>query len=113
MERERDFLSAIVEQSGDGIVVVDDKGVVRLVNAEAQRQGASEPAGPLATPSRAALGADAEPLPQEDLPLSRALRGEGASATVLVRPREGRLRRLIARASPLRGPDGSVRGAVV
>src|SRR5207237_2889851 len=34
MERERDLLSAIVEQSGDGIVVVDDKGVVRLVNAE-------------------------------------------------------------------------------
>src|SRR2546421_9775778 len=43
MERERDLLSAIVEQSGDGIVVVDEKGLVRLAHVEAQRQGASGP----------------------------------------------------------------------
>jgi signal transduction histidine kinase len=112
MQRERDLLSAIVEQSADGIVVVDEKGLVRLVNAEAQRQGASGPPEPLQSPFRVVLGPDGEPLPQESLPVSRALRGESASATVHVRLPEG-LRRLNARASPLRGPDGSVRGAVV
>ena len=97
MERERDLLSAIVQQSGDGIVVVDEKGLVRLVNAEAQRQGAT------ATP---------EPLPHEGLPIAEALRGEATSATVQVRLPAG-LRRLNALATPLRAPDGSVRGAVV
>jgi PAS domain S-box-containing protein len=113
LEAERDLLSAIIEQSGDGILVVDDDLRVRIVNCEAQRQG-MRPAGErIDTHIDNAFDPAGEPMAFEDLPISRALRGEAASAVVAVRGADGAVRKLNARGTPLRGKDGRVRGAVI
>ena len=113
VEAERDLLSAIIEQSGDGIMVVGDDLRVRIVNLEAQRQGVRPAGERLETHIDNAFDLQGRPMSFEDLPVSRALRGEAASATVSLRGDDGVVRKVNARASPLRGKDGRLHGAVI
>ena len=113
LEQERELLAAIVEQVSEGIIMTDADGTLRLVNRAAQQMGVR--AGtPMETWARAGMrDAQGRKIPAEEMPLSRALRGETARAVVQHRAPDGSLRALTAAAVPLRRSDGSLRGAVV
>ncbi|WP_437733438.1 PAS domain S-box protein [Sorangium sp. So ce1335] len=113
---EHAVLRRIVGQSGDGIVMVDEHGVVRLMNPEAERQ-----LGPAAERTidewASATGfftPDGAPMPAAQTPLHRALGGEKVEiARWQVRRPDGCVRVLSASASPLRRADGAPAGAVM
>ncbi|WP_433931372.1 PAS domain S-box protein [Sorangium cellulosum] len=113
---EHAVLRRLVGQSGDGIVMVDERGVVRLMNPEAERQ-----LGPAAertidewASTAGFFTPEGAPMPAEQTPLHRALHGEKVeSARWQVRRPDGSLRVLSASASPLRRADGAPAGAVM
>lgn len=116
-EQERDLLRAIFQQSGDGIVVCDERGIIRGFNPEAERQHAVErqPVAPAEWAGAYGLRDVAgRPLPLIETPLYRALHGERVdSARWMVRRPGGEDRLLTGTALPLRHADGSPAGAVV
>jgi signal transduction histidine kinase len=114
LEQERALLSAIVEQVAEGILMADERGVIRLVNRAAGEMGirTGVPADRW-TQEHGLVRGDGTPLPAEETPLWRALHGERASGVVHVRAPEGGIRALASNAVPLRRTDGAVRGAVV
>jgi PAS domain S-box-containing protein len=116
-ESERDLLRAIFEQSGDGIIVCDEKGVVRAFNPEAERQrGRPRQALPPEAwiEGNGLCAPDGGPIALEALPLYRALQGERVTdARWAVRRPDGSLRRMTGTARPLRHADGSPAGAVL
>ncbi|WP_437513826.1 hybrid sensor histidine kinase/response regulator [Sorangium sp. So ce1099] len=115
---ERDLLRALIEQSGDGIMAMDERGVIRICNREAQRQhglAEREVTGDMESlRTLGLLALDGQPLRLEEHPLYRAVRGEKVeNARWLVTRPDGSLRALAGTASPLRHPDGSPAGAVL
>ncbi|WP_437680827.1 hybrid sensor histidine kinase/response regulator [Sorangium sp. So ce131] len=115
---ERDLLRALIEQSGDGIMATDERGVLRICNREAQRQHGVLARGAGAAAARLeGCGMPAAaccPMPLSDSPLERALRGERVeNARWLVTRPDGSVRALAGTASPLRHADGSSAGAVL
>jgi PAS domain S-box-containing protein len=116
-EAERDLLRSIVEQSGDGIIVADEAGVLRVFNPAAARQH-GRPLQELPAAGWAqAYGLEDEegnPLPLERTPLWRAMHGETVSNdSWSVRLPDGTRRLLAGTATPLLRPDGSLRGAMI
>jgi PAS domain S-box-containing protein len=115
---QQEMLRAIVEQSGEGIIAADERGVLRLFNAEAERQhgvslrmlAAHEwPAvdGPPAADR-------APPFAPEQTPLYRGVQGEFVKgAQFRVRRPDGAVRELTGTVAPLRHADGSAAGAVM
>ncbi|HTN86938.1 MAG TPA: response regulator [Sorangium sp.] len=115
---ERDLLRALIEQSGDGIMAMDERGVIRICNREAQRQhglAEREVTGDMESlRTLGLLALDGQPLRLEEHPLYRAVRGDKVeNARWLVTRPDGSLRALAGTASPLRHPDGSPAGAVL
>ena len=117
METRKLLLRLVIEQSGDAIVMADSQGVLRIFNAEAERQhGVSrrEVAAPDWTATYGLLSLDGRPLALEETPLYRALQGQLVSdARWKVRRPDGTVRILNGTASPLRRPDGTLTGAVL
>ena len=116
-EAERDVLHAIIEQSADGIVVVDAAGKICKFNLAAVRQhGTSQRDVP---PEKWAdvyglMRLNGERLPLEETPLYRALSGERVEdARWRVRQPSGDVRTLAGSATPLRTLDGQSAGAVL
>ncbi|WP_257457419.1 PAS domain-containing protein [Archangium lipolyticum] len=114
-EEQRTLLEGIIAQSGDGIMVADAQGVLRLFNPEAERQHGM-PLHPLPVSQWQQYGLideEGRPLPLERIPLYRALQGEYVrdESTWIRRPDGTRLPITIT-ARPLRRPDGSPGGAV-
>jgi PAS domain S-box-containing protein len=123
-EAERDRLRQVVEEMPEGVVVTDAGGRVVVSNPAARAAlglgwlglGPLDPAplagGPTAAPARRP---DGGPVAPADLPVARALaRGESVRGEqLLVRhaSQEGDVALLVS-ATPLRGPDGAVEGAV-
>jgi len=116
-EQERDLLRAIFRQSGDGIVVCDEDGVIRGFNPEAERQhGIDRKAVPPAEWASAYGLRDlrGQLLPLTETPLYRALKGERVEdARWMVRRPDGSMCILTGTALPLHHADGSPAGAVV
>jgi PAS domain S-box-containing protein len=116
-EQERDLLRAIFRQSGDGIVVCDEEGIIRGFNPEAERQhGLARKAVPPAEWASAygLLDMRGQALPLSETPLYRALKGERVeNARWMVRRPDGSVRILTGTALPLHHADGSPAGAVV
>jgi PAS domain S-box-containing protein len=116
-EQERDLLRAIFRQSGDGIVVCDEDGIIRGFNPEAERQHGVDrkPVPPAQWASTYGLrDLSGQLLPLAETPLYRALKGERVeNARWMVRRPDGSLSILTGTALPLRHPDGSPAGAVV
>jgi PAS domain S-box-containing protein len=107
----------LVEQSGDGIVVVDEQGVLQVFNPEAQRQHGVLPEAIACTRWAQVLGfstLSGEPLRADDAPLARALAGEQVRGTEwAVRRPDGSVRLLSGNAAPLHHADGRLAGAVL
>ena len=102
---ERDRLRAILEQSGEGIIVADRDGAIELFNGAAQRQHGDR---------FELFTLDGAPLPLRDTPLLRATRGERvADAVWQVQPTGGERRVLEGTATPLRSKGGGIAGAVL
>jgi signal transduction histidine kinase len=114
-EEERDRLRAIVEQSGDGMVVVDEQGMVRIVNRAAQEQGpwAIDVPAERWAEVRALVREDGSPMPFEETPLWRALHGTETRGVVRVCQQDGSVRVLSVTASPLRKAASGLSGAIV
>jgi PAS domain S-box-containing protein len=116
-EQERDLLRAIFRQSGDGIVVCDEEGIIRGFNPEAERQHGLDrkPVPPAEWASAYGLrDVRGRPLPLSETPLYRALKGERVeNARWMVRRPDGSVRILTGTALPLHHADGSPAGAVV
>jgi PAS domain S-box-containing protein len=110
-------LRALIEDSGDGIIVCDKDGVIRIVNPAAQRQHGVVPDRKLSSTWAAGfalLTAEGKTLPVEETPLHRAMRGERISSERFkVKRPDGTIRTLTVTASPIRGEDASNVGAVL
>ncbi|QRK12197.1 PAS domain-containing protein [Archangium violaceum] len=116
-EEQRTLLRNIIAQSGDGIIMADAQGVLRLFNPEAERQHGRSLKEVSALEWVETYGLSDEegrPLRLEQAPLYRALQGEFVRDEVfwIHRPDGTRLP-ISAAARPLRWPDGSLRGAVL
>jgi PAS domain S-box-containing protein len=116
-EQERDLLRAIFRQSGDGIVVCDEDGIIRGFNPEAERQHGVDrkPVPPAEWASAYGLrDLRGQHLPLAETPLYRALKGERVeNARWMVRRPDGSVCILTGTALPLHHADGSPAGAVV
>ncbi len=113
LEEERELLSAVVDQVGEGIVMADAAGVLRIVNRAARelgiRPGTTQEKWEELSDQR---GPDGARLPPEGTPMARALRGETVRSIVQLRAPGGREHALATVSVPLLRSDGSLRGAV-
>jgi PAS domain S-box-containing protein len=115
-EAQLDLRDAIIANSGDGIIACDDAGVIRTFNRAAERQhgvGVREVPPPAWAEAYGLERLDGGPLPLDEHPLFRALRGEHVSdARWAVRRPDGTRRVLCGTAAPVTRPEGA-RGAVL
>jgi PAS domain S-box-containing protein len=113
----QELLEAIVEQSGDGIIVSDSDSVVRVFNPSAAEQHGVPKLEVAQEEWAASYGLhrlDGRPLPIDETPLHRALKGERVSdARWMVRRPDGSERILSGTATPLIHADGSRAGAMI
>lgn len=118
------LLGAVFSAITDGVVVFDAEGNILEMNDADRRlvQGeATDAPLPRTTRERMALApvfdSDGQPIPADQTPTSRVLRGEtisGAGALDLTtRAASGQMLHINVSGSPIRGPDGDVRGGVV
>jgi PAS domain S-box-containing protein len=116
-ERERDLLTRIIEQSGDGVIVCDADGRLAIFNRQAERQhgvSLSRVSPASWTDMYGLLTLDGQPLATEETALYRALRGETVErARWMVERPDGSRRILSGTAVPLEAGDGSQAGAVL
>ncbi|MFL6210700.1 MAG: PAS domain-containing protein [Pyrinomonadaceae bacterium] len=118
LQDERGFLAAVMETVEDAIIACDAAGVLTLFN-RAAREFHGLPEAPIPAEQWAAhydlYLPDARTLMRkEDIPLFRALQGEHVrDVEMVVAPKGGTARTLLASARPLSGPDGDRLGAVV
>ena len=116
-EEQRALLGLLIEQSGDGIIMADENGVIRVFNPEAERQHGARKQDVEAAEWGKTYGLaqlDGQPLSLEQTPLFRALQGESVrEAAWLVKRSGGGARVLTGTATPLRRPDGTRAGAVL
>jgi PAS domain S-box-containing protein len=118
LQDERGFLAAVMETVEDAIIACDAAGVLTLFN-RAAREFHGLPEAPIPADQWAAhydlYLPDARTLMRkEDIPLFRALQGEHLrDVEMIVAPKGGTARTLLANARPLFGPDGERLGAVV
>jgi PAS domain S-box-containing protein len=112
-----ELLQAVISQSADGIVAVDECGRIRLFNDEAARQrGRTETNVSPAqwTSYYGLLDVDGRQLAPERSPLFRALHGDRViNEHWEVRRPDGSIRVLTGSATPLFHVDGSAAGAVL
>ena len=117
------LLERILEQAAEEIVVRDREGRLLLANAEARRWLQPWPDGPVAlegTPLERSpqlwghiLDTDEKPIPLDEYPIARALRGERGVSMEIRRPaHDGTKRALINTAAPLVDPQAALLGAV-
>ncbi|MBC7544268.1 MAG: PAS domain S-box protein [Candidatus Sericytochromatia bacterium] len=115
--QEQELLKAIVEQTGEGIVVADEHGIIQLFNPAAERQhGIGLKGVPPAewAETYGLLAPDGSKLPLEATPLYRAIHGEFlVNAPYHLRRADGAIRQFMTTATPLVRPDGTSAGAVL
>jgi PAS domain S-box-containing protein len=113
----KELLEAIVQQSGDGIIVADPEGVLSIFNHAAAEQHGVGQTGIAAEDWARTFGLrtlDGREMPLEETPLYRALKGERvAEARWRVRRPDGSERVLSGTATPLHHANLSLAGAVV
>ncbi|MCY1075341.1 ATP-binding protein [Archangium lansingense] len=117
MRTHEELLRLVIEQSGDAIIVTDEQGVLRVFNAEAERQHGvtrQQVAAPEWTATYGLLNQEGQPLALEETALYRALQGETVTgARWKVRRPDGSELILNGTASPVLRSDGTSAGAVL
>jgi len=118
LQKEREFLAALLENISDGIVACDADGVLTLFN-RATREFHGLPEEPVTGDEWATrydlFMPDAKtPMEMEQIPLFRALQdGAVRDAEMVIAPKDLPLRRIIASGRAIFDADGEKRGAVV
>ncbi len=112
------FLDAVLQSLSDGMVACDAEGRLTLFNrATREFHGLPEtpvPAERWDTHYSRFRADGTTPLPIDEVPLVRALRGEVVrDAEMVIAPTSGQTRTLLASGQTIRGPDGTSLGAVV
>jgi PAS domain S-box-containing protein len=112
---QRHLLRMLFESAAEGITVRDAQGRVTFVNAVARQRALLPPEGTTLEMAPQVWGesrdAEGKPVPLEDWPISRALRGESATAELeRVTPQGSRFIRNSA--APLRNDRGEIIGLV-
>ncbi|MGG6296902.1 PAS domain S-box protein [Leptolyngbya sp. AN02str] len=118
LQKEQEQLKAILDTLSDGIVACDETGHLMLFNRATQEfHGLSKTALPpddWAEHYDLYLGDGITPMPTEDIPLFRAFRGEVVhEAEMVIAPKQGRVRTLLASGRAFFDADGKKLGAVV
>jgi signal transduction histidine kinase len=118
LHREREFLKAVLDNIGEGVVACDADGRLNFFN-QAAREFHQQDEQPLPPDQWAECYGlfdcdGSTPMRQEDIPLYRANRGERVrDAELVIAPRQGPVRRLIVNGQALFNADGHKLGAVV
>ncbi|MEV4345815.1 ATP-binding protein [Actinoplanes sp. NPDC049596] len=118
-ERNGQFLAALLDSRAVGVIACDEHGQVVLINRVLREMRGLPPGGPVPadfaeTTSGLLMRPDLTPIPWDQAPLMRALRGEHVQDTdILVRVPGHRLRTFAATARPITAEDGRRLGAVV
>jgi PAS domain S-box-containing protein len=117
-ERQRGFINALLENVEDAIVACDSEGVITVFNHAARRMHGRDQ-HPVAADQWAEyyelyLPDGQTRMRKEDIPLFRALQGESVrDAEMLIAPKGGEPRTVLASGGAVYGPDGEKLGAVV
>lgn len=110
-------LEGVVDVVGEGVYIIGAQGRVIFVNALGRELLGDPAIESMAPAARAgALGLTdigGRPVDADDLPSSRALRGESVGVELLMRHRERGIRRVRVNAHPLRHPGDRIYAAVV
>jgi PAS domain S-box-containing protein len=117
-QKEQEFLGAILQTMDDGIAACNASGVLTHLNRAAREfHGFTEepwPAEEWAERFAVYLPDGKTPMKTEELPLVRALRGERVrNEEVVIRPKQGAMRRLLISGQAMHGQNGEKLGAVV
>lgn len=117
LQRRTAQMTALLVNLGEGVVILDAAGDIVLRNQAAREiSGASDEGAQAALASRrlGLLEPDSTPMPHEEWPYTRALRGERFTnlEAILVRP-DGSRRRLVYSGNAVRDERGNVALAIV
>jgi len=117
LQRERDWLDIVLENLSEGIVACDANGVLTVLNrATRQFHGVPKgaiPAGDWAETYDLYFADGVTPMPKEEFPLFRALRGETVQeAEMVIAPKDRPPRRFYVSASALYDDNDNTLGAV-
>ena len=117
LSRERDWLDTVLENLSEGIIACDADGVLSVLNrATRQFHGLPKgaiPAGEWAETYDLFFEDGVTPMPKDEFPLFRALRGETVrEAEMVIAPKDRPPRRFYVSASALFDADGNTLGAV-
>jgi PAS domain S-box-containing protein len=118
LDREKNFLQALLDNLSDGIVSCDQDGVITLFN-EATRDfhGLPEkaiPAEEWATYYNLYFPDGKTMMPKEEIPLFRALKGDSVrDVEMMIIPKQGQPRTLLANGDPIIDRNGEKIGAIV
>lgn len=112
------FLQAVLDNLSSGIVACDAQGILTLFNRATEELHRlplrSIPAEQWADYYDLYEADGKTPLAQHDIPLYRALQGESVqNAEMVIKPRQGPPRTILASGAPLFAQDGQKLGAVV
>ena len=118
LDREKSFLEAIINSLDDGIVACDRDGVLTLFNSAAEKFHGlplkTIPADDWAKYYDLYLSDSHTPMSKDDIPLYRVLRGELVqNVEMMIIPKVGKSRFLLANGNPVIDRDGTKIGAVV
>ncbi|MFO8033235.1 MAG: PAS domain S-box protein [Desulfohalobiaceae bacterium] len=118
IENERTYLSAVIDNIGEAIVICDAKGRIARFNETARRlHGLPEqpiPSDQWAEHYDLYQEDGITPLPMQDIPLFRALQGERVqNAEIVVEPKHSRPYYLACSGQALTDETGKITGAVV
>ena len=118
LDRDKNFLEALLDNLSDGIVACDADGVLTLFNRATKKfHGLLEE--PIAVANWAEYYSLYKPdsktvMKKEEIPLFRALEGESVRGVeITIVPKEGQPRTLLANGDPIIDRDGNKSGAVV
>ncbi|OKY76436.1 MAG: hypothetical protein BM485_04155 [Desulfobulbaceae bacterium DB1] len=117
LQKERDFLDAVLNNIEDGVAACNEKGVLTLFNRAARRfHGLSEkpiPADEWARHYDLFLADGVTRMEKKDIPLFRSLHGEFVKDyEMVIAPEKGKKRFVLASSQPLVDAQGNRLGAV-